>query len=652
MLRYKGEESIPESMPRHKGEEQEHFKIMNFLQFAAKIKQLLLPFRRWVVVCVQILLIVLANYLAFVLRFDAGIPHSAWKIFLLFLPLVIVVRAVVFIPFRLHEGLWRYTSIFDLWNIIKGVAISSAILFVTIRWIFGATGYPRSVYFIDAVLLLFFLGGVRLPWRIYREVSHTPKEKRVLIYGAGDAGEMIVRDMRKNAYYNYEPIGFIDDNPGKVGQSIHGVPVLGTRKDLARVITKEAPHEILVSIPTAGPSVLREILKVLEPFKVPIKTLPNLRDVLDGTVSVGQIRSLQVEDLLERAPVSLDSTPVQLLLRGKRILVTGAGGSIGSELCRQILRHDPQALIPLDRYENTLFAVSNELGGNPMSQKVIPAIGDVTDVQRMAVVFARFRPEIVFHAAAHKHVPLMEGNPCEAVKNNVFGTTILAEKSVEFGVQKFILISTDKAVNPSSVMGASKRVAELVILEKALRGPTHFSAVRFGNVLASNGSVIPTFLEQIKKGGPVTVTHPDMLRYFMLIPEAVQLVLHAAAFAKGGEIYVLDMGAQIKVLEMARNLIRLSGFVPEQEIPIKIIGLRPGEKLQEELVSDDEEMKESPAEKIFRVCSKNGRDFSKFLEKQDQLQEYALQGDAGRVIELLVEMIPTFRTNGSGDNLA
>jgi FlaA1/EpsC-like NDP-sugar epimerase len=368
-----------------------------------------------------------------------------------------------------------------------------------------------------------------------------------------------------------------------------------------------------------------------------------LRNILDGKVAVSQIRTLAVEDLLPRAPIGLEPAPVRRLIAGKRVLVTGAGGSIGAELCRQIATLQPQVLVLFDRYEHGLYTIENDLIGHNGALEVRCLIGDVTDVRRVDAVMEAYQPELVFHAAAHKHVPLMEANPCEAVKNNVLGTRIVAEAAAKYGVERFVLISTDKAVNPSSVMGATKRLAELLIQDLARRSATRFLAVRFGNVLGSNGSVIPRFLAQIEAGGPVTVTHPEMRRYFMLIPEAVSLVLHAAALGQRGAVYVLEMGQQIKVLEMAHNLIRLSGFVPEEEIPIVFIGLRPGEKLCEELVGADETMVPSSIEKIFQVRGGWLPEPAMLAQQLAALERLVVLDDARTVLKFLCEVVPTSR---------
>jgi FlaA1/EpsC-like NDP-sugar epimerase len=605
--------------------------------------ELLLKYRRIVVVAIHAGLIVLANYLAFLLRFDFTVPDAKLWLWLVTLPLLVAVRGVLFVPFRLYEGLWRYTGIWDLRNIIAGVVSSTLVFFAMVRWGLGLTEYPRVIYIIDCLLLIFFMGGIRLARRIYRELGHLQREKRVLIFGAGDAGEMIVRDMKNNPFYDYEPIGFVDDDPAKVGKAIHGVRVLGTREALQSIIASERPDEVLVAIPRAEPATIRGVVRALEPYKVPIKTLPSLRDVLDGKLTVSQIRNLSVEDLLARRAVRLDPARLRHLVTGRRVLVTGAGGSIGSELCRQVAALDPSVLVLLERYENGLYAVANDLEGRAGAALVCPAIGDVTDAGRVSALLAEHRPEIIFHAAAHKHVPLMQLNPCEAVKNNVLGTHTLAQAAERYGVERFILISTDKAVNPTSVMGATKRVAEMVVQSMTSWSQTCFVAVRFGNVLGSNGSVVPRFLEQIEAGGPVTLTHPEMRRFFMLIPEAVQLVLHAAALGHAGTVYVLEMGEQVRIVDMARNLIRLAGFVPEDEIPITFVGVRPGEKLFEELVGEDETLEPCGVENLRRVRPRRLPAPPIFEKRLVELEQLALQGDVKSVVEVLRDVVPTFR---------
>ena len=444
----------------------------------------------------------------------------------------------------------------------------------------------------------------------------------------------------------------MDDDPAKVGRRIHGVPVLGTRADLARIIAETNPSEVLVAIARAAPETFRAMVKELESHKLPIKAMPHLRDILDGRARLHDVRDLAVADLLGRAPVGLDMETVRHLVEGKRVLVTGAGGTIGSELSRQIAALGPKSLVLFERYENALWAVERSVAALKPGGRVYSVIADVTDEQRVDEVLAEHRPEVILHAAAHKHVPLMELNPCEAIKNNVKGTRIVGEAAVRHGVERFVLISSDKAVNPSSVMGATKRVAELLAMALAERGPTGFVVVRFGNVMGSNGSVIPLFLEQIKGGGPVTITHPEMRRYFMLIPEAVQLVLQAAALGENGALYVLDMGDEIKVVDMARNLIRLSGFIPEREIPITYIGLRPGEKLSEELVASDETIEPSRVEGIRRVRSAADLSPASLGRSVADLERFAEKGATGAVMQQLGAMVAMFRPLTAGPEVA
>ena len=593
--------------------------------YSHRLLNLILRFRRALSLVGQLALVVASNRLAFALRFDGNTPGWALEAWWQMLPWLVAIRAFTFVPFKLYEGLWRYTSIYDVRAITGAVVTSSALFALVARSPLGPAVYPRSVFITDAVLLLLMLGGVRLTRRIVAEFSGVRGGRRVLVFGAGDAGEMIVRDMKNNAWYGMQPIGFVDDDASKVGRRIHGVPVLGTRQEIGQILKRVRPDEVLLAIPRADPTTVRSIVRTLEPFKLPIKTLPNLRDVIAGKVEVQQIRSLAVEDLLSRAPVGLDRETLKRLIAGRRVMVTGAGGSIGSELCRQIVGLRPASLVMFERYENSLHAIRLELEDKRGAIGLHPVIADMTDAARVNEVMQTYHPEIVFHAAAHKHVPLMEENPCEAIKNNVRGTRLLAQAAENYGVDRFILISTDKAVNPTSVMGASKRVAEMMVQATGQGSGTSFSTVRFGNVLGSNGSVVPRFVEQIRRGGPVTITHPEMRRFFMLIPEAVQLVLHAAAQAENGAIYVLEMGDQVKLVDMARDLIRLSGFVPDEEIKIEFIGLRPGEKLYEELVADGETASPSAVEKILCVRSNRKPDEQLFVDI-DRLESDAAEG--------------------------
>lgn len=595
---------------------------------------------------VQVILVVVAQYGAFLARFDGEIPPHYLHLYQQGLVWLLVTRGVIFLPFHLYGSFWRYTGLWDLRNIIAAVATSTVVFAVVTRVGMGVS-YPLSILVVDSVFLICLLGGLRLALRMFAGRRRVGEHKRVLIYGAGDAGERIVSDMQKRRVRAYAPIGFIDDNPEKTGMRIHGVPVLGTGADLARILARQKPDDVLVAMPSETPARLGAVVKALEPFKIPIKTLPTLTDIIDGKVTVSQIRDLAVEDLLARPPVQMNLLPVRDFIRGKRVLVTGAGGSIGSELCRQIAQCEPGMLFMLDKAESALYEIDMELRRSVPDCPRTTLLVDITHAGRVHDVFMRHAPQIVFHAAAYKHVPMMEMHPSEAVLNNVVGTRRLCEIAAQRGVETFVQISTDKAVNPTNVMGATKRVGELIVQATARQseGPQQatFCAVRFGNVLGSNGSVVPLFLQQISQGGPVTVTHRDITRYFMTIPEASQLVLLAATLAKGGEIFVLDMGEQIRVLDMARHLIRLAGYVPEEEIPIAFTGMRPGEKLYEELVGMDETIEPSGEVKINRVRPRWHPDHARLTADLEELEWLAEQGRAKAILALLREVVPTFQ---------
>jgi FlaA1/EpsC-like NDP-sugar epimerase len=598
-------------------------------------------FRRVLVAVVQLFLVALSNYVAFLLRFDGAVPDWAVQSFLQGLPGLLIIRGLMFVVFRLYQGLWRYTGLYDLGMIAGGIAASS-LLFVAYTMTPLVPGvYPRSIFLIDAGFLVLLLGGIRLTRRVHTQFrSGRSSDQRVLVYGAGDAGETVVREMKQYPSLGFRPIGFIDDDVTKAGRRIHGVRVLGTGRQLPGLLVRYQPTMVLIAIPQAAPEVVRAINDTVAPFKIPIKTLPRLHGLMAGVAAVKQIRPLSIEDLLARPPVELPIAPVRALIENRRIMVTGAGGSIGSELCRQILEFGPASLILFERYENSLHTIRLDLDAarerSGRSCQIHATVGDITDTRGVDRVLSLYRPEIVFHAAAHKHVPLMEENPCEAVKNNVRGTRILAEAAERAGVGRLIMISTDKAANPTTVMGASKRVAEQIVLARSIGSGTSCAVVRFGNVLGSNGSVVPHFAEQIRRGGPVTVTHPEVKRFFMLIPEAVQLVLHAAAKAHSGGMYVLNMGEQVKIVDLAANMIRQAGHVPDEDIKIVFIGLRPGEKLEEELTGSDEQIEPTDVSEVSSVVRPELP--AGLWERVERLEDVATACDVAAVVDQLMAL--------------
>ena len=603
--------------------------------------------RRPIIVVVDVGLIVLANYLAFFLRYDGNIPPSEHNAFEQTVLGLVAVRGIAFALYGLNEGLWRYTSLWDLQNILKGVLVSTVAFVTWVYWVMGIYSYPRSIFAIDAILIVGFLAGMRLSSRVLRDKVVFQKRRRVLVIGAGDSGERVVREMKTRSVFNCQPIGLVDENRVLLNQRIHGVRVLGGMQDIPRLIESLKPEIVVVAVPNPTPEFLRDLVIKLEPYDVSIKVLPSKEELLTDQSAVSQIRNVSIPDLLSRAPVNLDNRATRQLVQDKTVLITGAGGSIGSELARQIASFEPKGLLLYERHENSLYNIHKELDDKKYSFPIIPLIGDITDAQRLSAVLERYRPQILFHAAAHKHVPLVEANPIEAVKNNCIGTRIMAEAASLYGVEQFVHISTDKAVNPSSVMGATKRVAELIIQDIARTSRTRFLLVRFGNVLGSSGSVLLRFQEQIRSGGPVTVTHPEIRRYFMLIPEAVQLVLQAATVGEQGHTYILDMGEQIKVLDIARSLIRLSGLVPGRDIPIQFVGLRPGEKLYEELIGEGEIAVGSPLDKILQIRTINPLDFAVFREKLSALEVASSHDESSVVLEQLKEIVPMFGAAGS-----
>lgn len=589
----------------------------------------------------------------------------------LFTVLVLIATLVAFWSTGVYSRYWRYASVEEMLllagDLLMAVFVAGVITLVTAPLLPGGGGFPRSIPAIFFFLGLTVTATPRFAMRIAarstsgfraREDGNGRPPQPVLVMGAGDAGALIVRELQNNPHLGLDPVGFLDDDLAKHDARIHGVPVLGARRDIHEVVRKFNVTQIIIAMPTAPGKTIREIVSECETEGIRTRIIPGMYELLGGTVSVNQLRPVQIEDLLRREPVETDTAQVDALLRGRRVLVTGAGGSIGSELCRQISRSDPREIVLLGHGENSIFEITNELRrevgrqGRPGKDQTAgtrtvyhPVIADVRDADRIRAMVDRYQPDIVFHAAAHKHVPLMEANVEDAISNNVAGTRCLVDACLAAGVELFVFISTDKAVNPTSVMGATKRVAELIVQQAAQQSGRCYVAVRFGNVLGSRGSVVPFFQRQIAVGGPVTVTHPDVRRYFMTIPEAVQLVLQAAALGRGGEVFALDMGDPIRIEDLAKDLVRLSGLEPGRDIDIVYTGLRPGEKLFEELFAEQEAYTRTHHEKVF-VC-RNGNGVSAAQQGTldrgvEALLAAAMQGDEQVARRLLSELVPGF----------
>jgi FlaA1/EpsC-like NDP-sugar epimerase len=595
--------------------------------------------RRWVMRAVQFAIFALAGLLAFILRFDFNVPQQLRPHLLAGFCVVVPAKILAFHLFRLDRGLWRYASTRDLTRLAAANLAGSAIGWLGLL-VFAPQGFPRSIYFLDFLLCFGMTSGIRLAVRIGFESSRLPNRdtnKRALIYGAGCAGVTLLREIHQNPALSYEIVGFIDDDPGKTGRLIHRVKVLGTGAALPSIVAAESVEMVLIALPSATGAQMTTILNRCLNAGVAYKTVPGLAEVIESSGLVPQIRDVAVEDLLGRKPVRLEEDQVRGSIEGKVVLVTGAAGSIGSELCRQIARYRPAGIVGFEIAESPLFEIDREMRQAFPGIPFYPEIGSIQNRARLDEVLRHHRPSVVYHAAAYKHVPMMEAHIFEAIENNVFGTFNVAAAAKDHGVEDFVMISSDKAVRPTNVMGATKRIAELLLL--ALQnGGTKYVAVRFGNVLGSNGSVIPIFKRQIAAGGPVTVTHPDMRRFFMTIPEACQLVLQAAVIGEGGQICVLDMGEPVKIVDLARNLILLSGRKPEEEIKLQFTGMRPGEKLYEELNTLIEDTAPTAHEKV-RIFIGNGMPEGDMLEWLDSLREICRARDTGRLIVALKEIV-------------
>lgn len=571
---------------------------------------------------------------AYLIRFDGNIPALYFHQLTVFAPLIALLRVSTNWCFGVYRRLWRYTGLTEV------LELSCSLLAVT-TFVLAARGMRLlavdgnqlsfSIIFIEAGLAFLVASSQRVLRRLQTEHSQRrhwrqPVRKRALLVGAGEAGQMVARELSQRPDVGVDLVGVLDDDPQKVHNRIGRLTVFGTTGDLPRLVEDLFIDQVIIAMPSAPPSEVRRIVDMCRAAEVETRILPGLFELINGRVSVSQLREISLSDLLGREPVELDSASIAGYIEGKRVLVTGAGGSIGSELCRQIMRFQPHSLVLVGKGENSIFSISQELKQRAEPVRIHTIIADVRDHKRMLNIFEKFQPQVVFHAAAHKHVPLMEDNVGEAVDNNIRGTQNVAELATEFKVETFVLVSSDKAVHPSSIMGATKRMAELVIQDLARRSTTKYVAVRFGNVLDSRGSVIPIWRQQIAAGGPVTVTHPDATRYFMLIPEAVQLIIQAGALGSGGEIFVLDMGKPVRIAELAHDLIKLSGLHPGQDIEIKYIGLRPGEKLHEELLTAEEGLTKTNYRKIF-VGKPQPIDHSDLLSRLNTLFQAADHDD-------------------------
>jgi FlaA1/EpsC-like NDP-sugar epimerase len=617
------------------------------------------------VLLADILLLSISLFLAYLIRFDFHLPRQHAMLLYQLLPFVLIIKISCFYFFDLYRGMWRYTSISDLLNIIKASCVSSLVIVCLILFSHSRfIGFPRSVFIIDWCFTILLISGYRVCIRLYFEQNSGDKTlsiptrqvltmffkkmagtKRLLIIGAGNGGEKIYREIHNNANLQFTVIGFLDDDLAKVGKKIHGIPVLGRINDIKRIAKLVNADEALIAIPSATSSEMRNILAHCKECGIQFKTIPGMGELINGKVTVNTIREVDYRDLLGREMIKLDEDKIGSYIKKARVMVTGAGGSIGSELCRQICRFKPECIVLFERAESPLFEINHELEHDFGDIEIIPILADVQDKEQIEKAFEAYQPQTVFHAAAYKHVPMLEIQPWKAVDNNIQGTANLIEITNKFNVERFVFVSTDKAVRPANVMGASKRIAEMLIQSQNGCGlsPTKYMTVRFGNVVGSVGSVVPLFKKQIQKGGPVTVTHPDVTRFFMTIPEACQLILQAGAMGNGGEIFLLEMGTSIKIVDMARDLIRLSGFEPEEDIKIEYIGLRPGEKLYEELIIEGEDVIPTSHEKIMVL---KGMDCNIQLLNGEinHLIHIAKDQESKKIKDKLKEIVPEYRT--------
>lgn len=598
-----------------------------------------------------------ASILALLVRFDFHIMNvppeyldEVWRT----IPYMAIVTLLIFWMLRLYSSLWSYAGALEMMYVVSACVLDAIInaAVILIRNWGDMFPVPRSFYVLYGIFLFILVMGCRYSYRGLRVLRNMHRvgvyRRNVLVIGAGDAGNQIIKEISNSRYVRKKVVGVIDDDRNKIGNYIHGAKVVGDRNDILAKVQELHVHEIIIAMPSANQKQIKEILDICKGTGCTLKRLPGIYQLVNGDVSVSKLKDVDVNDLLGRDPVSVDLQSIMDYVSGKVIMVTGGGGSIGSELCRQIAAHKPKQLIIVDIYENTTYDVQNELKVKFPELNLVVLIASVRNTNRMNWIFEHYKPEIIYHAAAHKHVPLMEDSPNEAIKNNVLGTWKIVQAADRYGVKKFVMISSDKAVNPTNIMGASKRICEMIIQTYNRRSKTDFVAVRFGNVLGSNGSVIPLFKKQIERGGPVTVTHPDIVRYFMTIPEAVSLVLQAGAYAKGGEIFVLDMGEPIKILDLAKNLILLSGHKPDEDIHIVFTGLRPGEKLYEEMLMDEEGLQDT-ANKLIHIGKPIELDEEKFMQQLEDLKEYVVT-EPDDIREVVKKIVPTYYPETSDPN--
>jgi FlaA1/EpsC-like NDP-sugar epimerase len=622
------------------------------------MKRLLFSKNLFVLIIVDMMLLALSYFLSYIVRFEANITPYYLLVIKQTIGPILLCKLVVFYYFNLYSGMWRYTGVIDLLNVIKSTAVSSLIIVVVLFISNRFVGFSRSVFIIDAVFSLLFVAGIRLVIRLllstsssfnYKNKSADTKKgevysrKKILIIGAGDAGEKAAREIHDNPRMGLNVVGFVDDDKKKVGKQIHGIKVVGGLDQLNNIVKKNVVDEILIAVPSVTGKEMRRIVEFCDSTTIPYKTLPGMGEIINGKVSIKTIRDISYKDLLGRHAVHLENEKISEFLKDKCVLITGAGGSIGSELSRQVCKYGPSLVVLFDASESNLYSIQMELKHIITYIKFRAVLGRVEDKTLVNEVMRTYKPDVVFHAAAYKHVPLVERNPWQSVYSNIAGTDTVARAAIVNKVGRFVLVSTDKAVRPTNVMGASKRVAEKIVLSKTSKS-TKFMAVRFGNVIGSSGSVIPLFRQQIQRGGPITVTHPDITRFFMTVEEAVQLILQAFTMGEGGEIFILDMGTPIKIVDMATDLIRLSGKEPDVDIEIKFTGLRPGEKLYEELITKGEGIVKTDHKRILVLS--NGKALSDEVfslnQKISELDHLAQKHDSKRIKRKLKEIVPEY----------